>query len=244
MHIQKWILMFLLSGFIAAPAAAFKVKPGEWETEKWTNGYGSETTAKRKICLTPEQAEYQYDAVYDGSGALFESDLAEEGCKGKITKKRLNSHDAEAVCDYTSSKMKIKTTVKKASNTEIVETVSALFEYDDDGPSRSKGVLRTKKISEDETLIESRIESILFQGKKHSGVSKITFRYKKISDDEFIEHTTIRDDDKNCCSTMTITMVETYRYKGPVCTDPDEEKNDAQQKAAPDENPLEKANTP
>jgi len=42
-------LIFLLSGFIAAPASASKIEPGEWEE--------SNEGGVNKICLTPERAK-------------------------------------------------------------------------------------------------------------------------------------------------------------------------------------------
>ncbi|MCL2831088.1 MAG: hypothetical protein FWD77_10225 [Betaproteobacteria bacterium] len=208
MRLQRWILIFLLSGFIAAPAAAFKLKPGGWE----------DSGQAEKFCLDPEKAEKMSDTLE----AAFETrdPSIDPGCKGKITRKGSRSYDYEAACDSDLGRMKLRMTVKKISDTEILKNIFWRAQSDE-GPSRIDVKERTKKISEDETLIEAQSKGTLFMGRKFSSTTITASRYKKISDDEFVIHTTIRDGDEEH-GWVDMKTTQLYRYQGSNCAGPDE----------------------
>jgi hypothetical protein len=103
--------LFLL-GFFAASAAAFEIKPGEWEMEtKISGGPPGMVMPKMKVCIAPEQAKAQ------------NINKMPKECKVNFTENKSNLVAYEAVCDGQGGKTEIKGTVKKISDSEIVTDV-------------------------------------------------------------------------------------------------------------------------
>ncbi|MCL2831087.1 MAG: hypothetical protein FWD77_10220 [Betaproteobacteria bacterium] len=223
MRLQRWILMFLLSGFIAAPAAAFKLKPGEWEV--------SDADAVEKVCLSPQEAENVFEATYmdvveslcppdDCLGKIFGPE-----CHGKVTRKP-HSYDYKAVCEHSPGKMKLEMRVEKISNTEVFTKTHMQMQRNSSHETRKNntgiGPLkmeeRRKKISEDETLVETRTEWKIFRNQKDSELMEAASRFRKVNDNEFVEHLTIQYG--NASSSPPLKMTKVYRYTGPSCSNP------------------------
>jgi len=213
MRIRKWILLLPLSGFIAAPAAAFTIKPGEWEE---SNDGGTV-----KICLSPKRAQ-QWSDMFE---AAFDVDdpWLDYVCKGKITRRSSSSYEYKAEClSEFGQKIKLGMRVKKTGNTGFLSDMFLLAESDE-GKIREKTRQSGKRISETETLLETHTQQIRIQGNPFLLETITTNRYKKINDDEIVSHTTVQDSDGKH-SQPSRTIIEIYRYRSPTCADPDEEK--------------------
>ncbi|MDR2015993.1 MAG: DUF3617 domain-containing protein [Burkholderiales bacterium] len=113
MRVQQGVIVFLLSGFFAVSAAAFDIKPGEWEMEtKISGGPPGMVMPKIKVCIAPEQAKAE------------NMNKMPKECKVNFTEKKSNLVSYEAVCDGQGGKTEIKGTVKKVSDGEIVTDVA------------------------------------------------------------------------------------------------------------------------
>jgi hypothetical protein len=114
-------MVFLLLGVIALPAAAFDIKPGEWEVEMKMSGMPSGIVIpKMKVCVTPERAKTGY----------MEKEPP-ENCKVKIIESKSNLVSYEVVCDVDGSKGKVTGTSKKISDNEVVLDVSTTIDEGD-----------------------------------------------------------------------------------------------------------------
>ncbi|MDR0250839.1 MAG: DUF3617 domain-containing protein [Burkholderiales bacterium] len=103
-------VLFLL-GFVAVPAAAFEIKPGEWEVETKISGFPSDIEVpKTKVCITPERAK---------KGPV-NTELP-PNCKMKIIESKKDLFSYEMNCK---EEGEVKGTVKKISEGEIVTDVT------------------------------------------------------------------------------------------------------------------------
>jgi hypothetical protein len=105
--------VLFLSGFVAAPAAAFEIKPGEWEVETKMSGLpaGMEMP-KTKVCITPEQ----------GKRGPMNAEPPKD-CKMKIIENKSNLFSYEMNCKEGGE---VKGSVKKVSDGEIVTDVTVM----------------------------------------------------------------------------------------------------------------------
>ncbi|MCL2589819.1 MAG: hypothetical protein FWD67_02785 [Betaproteobacteria bacterium] len=215
MRLQKQVLTFLLSDFIATPANAFKIKPGEWEE--------SNDGRVNKICLTPE-TEQEWSVLHDAAFDIDDPWIA-SAYKGKMTEKRSNLYKYQAEC--------LSPFNKKISSTKFLSDMSILTESDE-GQIRKKTRQRGEKISENETLQETFSKRTRVLGKQFLSLTKTTNRYKKITNNELVIHTTVQDGDRKT-GWANSKIIEAYKYLWPTCTDPDEES--ARQEGTPSEIP-------
>jgi hypothetical protein len=109
MFTQRLIPALFLLSFIAAPASAFEMKPGEWEVETKMQGMPEGfAVPKTKICVTPDKANVE----------RMKEKGKETGCEVKILEKRSDFISYESVCKNQGSST--KGSVKRISDNEIV----------------------------------------------------------------------------------------------------------------------------
>ncbi|MCL2297461.1 MAG: DUF3617 domain-containing protein [Proteobacteria bacterium] len=103
--------VLFLSGFVAAPAFAFDIKPGEWEVEtKMTGLPAGMELPKTKVCITPEQAK---------KGPVGTDHPPE--CKVKITENKKDLVSYEVSCK---GEGEMKGSVRRISDGEVVTDVT------------------------------------------------------------------------------------------------------------------------
>jgi hypothetical protein len=108
MFIQRFIPALFLLGFIAAPASAFEMKPGEWEMETKMQGMPAGIAIpKVKICVTPDKTNVE----------RMKENEKETGCEFKILEKKSDFISYETVCKGTGT---TKGSVKRIGDNEIV----------------------------------------------------------------------------------------------------------------------------
>ncbi len=121
MRIQRLVTAFFLSGFLVASAAAFEIKPGEWEIEMSGGPAGAAAPKqKMKFCITPEQAKNQ------GENAMSKN--MPKSCKTNFSGTKSDSVSFEIACNEQGMKMETKGTVKKISDTEVVTSNTTTIE--------------------------------------------------------------------------------------------------------------------
>jgi hypothetical protein len=140
MRAHQIIKILLLSSVIAAPAAAFETKPGEWEMEVISSISGAPAT-KQKICISDEQAKNRYKAESDANRNI------PENCKANFTGNNTDSFSYEVFCDEKGSKVETKGATKEVSDNEGITTTTMTI--DADGRKQTQQVTVTQKFISD-----------------------------------------------------------------------------------------------
>jgi hypothetical protein len=118
MFIQRFIPALFLLGFIAAPASAFEMKPGEWEIETKMQGMpGGFAMPKTKVCITPDKANVE----------RMKQNEKESGCEFKILEKKSDFISYETICKNQGGST--KGSIKKISDNEIVTDNTVTMDF-------------------------------------------------------------------------------------------------------------------
>ncbi|MCL2830161.1 MAG: DUF3617 domain-containing protein [Betaproteobacteria bacterium] len=151
MRIQRLMTVLFLSGFIAASAAAFEVKPGEWEME--INFHRGEPH-KQKICISPEDAKTYYEPAKMAGRAV------PKNCKTSASPTIGGAISYQTTCENRGMKTEAKGTIKRISDNEIQSegTMTVLLPGQKEATkSEQKGTV--KKISESEIVTNTTMTS-------------------------------------------------------------------------------------
>ncbi|MCL2830162.1 MAG: DUF3617 domain-containing protein [Betaproteobacteria bacterium] len=163
MRIQRLTTVFFLSGFIAASAAAFEIKPGEWEME--VGGVGGGAAQKQKICVSPDQAKSSYLPP------------KMKDCKTNFSEEKAGVVSYEMNCDTQGMKMETRGTVRKIGDNEVQTDATTTMIHSGQKPSqamKTESKVSVKKLNDNE-IVTNTTTNIAGLGSK-----QITIRQKYI----------------------------------------------------------------
>jgi hypothetical protein len=167
MRIQLLTATVFLSGFIAASAFAFEIKPGEWEFQ--TSDESGKVTNTVKFCISPEQAK----TLFQPSGIANAN--ASKDCKTtSSTSGGVTSYQVK--CDGNGSKIEAQGTVKMLNENEMQNEQTMTVSFSGQPPVKSEMKGKVKKISDTEIISTSTTTSSAVKG-----VDQTTSRQKFIS---------------------------------------------------------------